>query len=393
INQTCSLWTPSFRRLCLSNFLMFLSWHMLLPVLPSVMIERLELYPFLGGAICLLLTGAMLVLGPFYSYWVDTYKRKYMYMLSLIVMISILFCYNIINNEAELWMLCLAQGMAFGVGTAGIFTLSIDLTVSTQRSAGNMIFNWLARLGMLTGIALGTVLYLQYNFETVIHVSIVAEAIALFAILITHVPFRAPIGVSVCSFDRFLLPRGWLPMLNLIFATIVPGLLIIPSINDTEVYRFMTYEVIIPYFAVAGIGFLVSIFLMRFLWKDKKEVYVQTLVGLIILFTAMLLPVFFVSNAMRFISFVLLGSGLGFITPKFLMMFVMLSKHCQRGTSNMTHLLGWEIGISLGIAISYYLVINSLSETIFLAGLLFSALALFLFVWGTYPYFKKKKKR
>ncbi|KAA6305463.1 hypothetical protein EZS27_042884, partial [termite gut metagenome] len=196
-----------------------------------------------------------------------------------------------------------------------------------------------------------------------------------FAILITHVPFRAPIGVSVCSFDRFLLLRGWLPMLNLIFATVVPGLLIIPSINDTEVYRFMTYEVIIPYFAVAGIGFLVSIFLMRFLWKDKKEVYAQTLVGLIILFTAMLLPVFFVNNAMRFISFVLLGSGLGFITPKFLMMFVMLSKHCQRGTSNMTHLLGWEIGISLGIAISYYLVINSLSETIFLAGLLFSALA------------------
>ncbi|KAA6324446.1 hypothetical protein EZS27_026232, partial [termite gut metagenome] len=118
-------------------------------------------------------------------------------------------------------MLCLAQGMAFGVGTAGIFTLSIDLTISTQRSAGNMIFNWLARLGMLTGIALGTVLYLQYNFETVIHVSVVAEAIALFAILITHVPFRAPIGVSVCSFDRFLLLRGWLPMLNLIFATVV----------------------------------------------------------------------------------------------------------------------------------------------------------------------------
>jgi predicted MFS family arabinose efflux permease len=372
---------------------MFLSWYMLLAVLPPIMIERLELYPVSGGVICLLLTGAMLVLGPFYSYWIDTCKRKYMYMLSLTVMISILFCYTIINNEAELWMLCLAQGMAYGVGTLGIFTLSIDLTVSAQRSASNMIFSWLARLGMITGIALGTVLYLQYNFETVIHVSVVAEAIALCAVLITRVPFRAPIGVRMCSFDRFLLPRGWLPMLNLIFVAVVPGLLIIPSINDTEVYRFMAYEVMIPHFAVAGIGFLVSIFFMKFVWKDEKEVYAQTLIGLMVLFTAMLLPVFSVSSVVRFASFVLLGSGLGFITPKFLMMFVMLSKHCQRGTANMTYMLGWEIGVSLGIAISYYLVINSLSETIFLAGLLSSALALFLFVWRTYPYLKKKKKR
>ncbi|KAA6307791.1 hypothetical protein EZS27_040537, partial [termite gut metagenome] len=211
INQTGSLWTSSFKRLCFSNFLIFLSWYMLLPVLPEVMIERLELYPFSGRVLCLLLTGAMLVLGPFFSYWIDVYKRKYMYMLALIVMTGILFCYTIINNEAELWMLCAAQGMAFGVGTMGIFTLSIDLTVSTQRSAGNMIFSWLARLGMLIGVALGTALYLQYDFETVIHVSVVAEAIALFAVLITRVPFRAPIGARVCSFDRFLLLRAWLP--------------------------------------------------------------------------------------------------------------------------------------------------------------------------------------
>ncbi|MDR2858857.1 MAG: MFS transporter [Mediterranea sp.] len=394
MNQVSSLWTSSFKRFCFSNYLMFLSWYMLLPVLPSVMIERLELYSFSGGIICLLLTGAMLVLGPFYNYWVDIYKRKYMYMLSLIVIISILFCYNIINNEAELWMLCLAQGMAFGVGTTGIFTLSIDLTVSTQRSAGNMIFSWLARLGMLSGIALGTVLYLQYNFETVILFAAIAEIISLFNILTTYVPFRAPIGVRICSFDRFLLLRGWLPMLNLIFVAVVPGLLIIPSVNDVEIYSFMTYEVMIPYFAVAGMFFLLSICFIRFAWKDKTEVYAQTLVGLMMLFTAMLLPLFFVSNVLvLFISFALLGSGLGFVTPKFLIMFAMLSKHCQRGTGNMTHLLGWEIGISLGIAISYYFVINSLSETIFLAGLMFSALALFLFMWGTYPYLKKKKVR
>jgi MFS family permease len=372
---------------------MYLSWYVLFPVLLPVMTGRLGLYPHLGGVVCLLLIGAMLVMGPFYSYLLDTYRRKYMYMFVLVVMASIAFSYGIVNNEAELWMLCLAQGMAFGAGAMGIVTLGIDLTVSTKRSVSCAAFSWWARFGMLGGVVLGTVLYLQYNFETVILVTVVLEMVCLVVILTVHVPFRAPIGVKVFSLDRFFLFRGWLPLLNLIFVAFVPGLFIIPSMSHIRMCDFMGYEMAVPYFAMTGMGFLFSVLLIRFIRNREDVVYIPAITGLLLVFIAILLPVFFAANSVWFFSYLLLGIGLGFVSPTFLTMFVMLSKHCERGTGNVTHLLGWETGILSGIGTSCYLAANELQWMVLDIGLFFSALASFLFFSATYPYFKKKKVR
>ncbi len=50
-----------------------------------------------------------------------------------------------------------------------------------------------------------------------------------------YVPFRAPIVTKLYSFDRFLLLRGWVPAINLILITFIPGLLVPmvhPFLND-----------------------------------------------------------------------------------------------------------------------------------------------------------------
>jgi hypothetical protein len=207
------------------------------------------------------------------------------------------------------------------------------------------------------------------------------------------VPFRAPIGVKVCSLDRFFLLRGWLPVLNLVFAAFVPGLFIIPSMCYVGVYDLMGYKMAIPYFAMAGIGFLLSAMLIRFFRKKENVVYLSAIAGLLFVFMAMLVLVFFVNDIVWFVSFTLLGIGLGFIAPAFLTMFVMLSKHCERGTGIVTYLLGWETGILLGIGTSCYLAANGLQGMVLDVGLFFSALALFLFFSATYPYFNKKRVR
>ena len=51
---------------------------------------------------------------------------------------------------------------------------------------------------------------------------------------------------------------------------------------------------------------------------------------------------------------ILLGLGLGLVMPEFLVMFVKLSHHCQRGTANTTHLLASEVGFASGIAVACY---------------------------------------
>lgn len=41
-----------------------------------------------------------------------------------------------------------------------------------------------------------------------------------------YVAFRAPIGMRLCGMDRFLLPRAWVPALNMLLIAFVPGVLL-----------------------------------------------------------------------------------------------------------------------------------------------------------------------
>lgn len=91
------------------------------------------------------------------------------------------------------------------------------------------------------------------------------------------------------------------------------------------------------------------------------------------------------------ISSVLLGLGLGLTMPEFLMIFVKLSHHCQRGTANTTHLLASEVGISLGIATACYMELDT--DKMLHTGQMVASIALLFFVLVTYPYYIKKKVR
>ena len=54
-----------------------------------------------------------------------------------------------------------------------------------------------------------------------------------------------------------------------------------------------------------------------------------------------------------YIAPVLTGFGVGVIGSRFLLFFIKLAGHCQRGTSQSTFLLSWETGIGLGLVASY----------------------------------------
>lgn len=74
--------------------------------------------------------------------------------------------YAFVTNITELILLSTVQGLAFGIATtARNYTLAIDITNSTLRSAGNVSFSWIARLGMILGIILGVWFDQHYAFK------------------------------------------------------------------------------------------------------------------------------------------------------------------------------------------------------------------------------------
>ena len=144
----------------------------------------------------------------------------------------------------------------------------------------------------------------------------------------------------------------------------------------------------IPFFAVVGVGFLFSVLLAKLVHRKEKAFRI-----IILGISLMMVSFILLEELPAFVSAVLLGLGLGLITPEFLLIFVRLSHHCQRGTANTTHFLAWETGMSLGLAVACYMSVESSVESIYQLGRMVAPIALLLFVLLTYPYFRRRRVR
>ena len=217
-----TLWTAHFIRICIANLLLFVSLYVLFPVLSVEMADRLGVPVAQTGVIFLFFTLGMFLIGPFHAYLVDAYKRKHVYIYAFALMVVAAVGYAFVTNLTELILLSTVQGLAFGVATTAGITLAIDITNSTLRSAGNVSFSWVARLGMILGIVLGVWLYQSYPIRNLLYVSVIAGVLGILVVSGIYVPFRAPIVTRLYSFDRFLLLRSWIPAINMILVTFVP---------------------------------------------------------------------------------------------------------------------------------------------------------------------------
>jgi MFS family permease len=359
----------------------------LFPVLSIEMGDRLGVPVAQTGVAFLFFTLGMFLIGPFHAYLVDAYKRKTVCVFSFALMVAATVGYAFVTNITELILLSTVQGLAFGIATTAGITLAIDVTNSTLRSAGNVGFSWIARLGMILGIILGVWLYQSYSFQNLLSVSVITGAAGILIASGVYVPFRAPIVTKLYSFDRFLLLRGWVPAINMILITFVPGLLIPlvhPFLNDSVLGNM---GIPVPFFVGVGIGYLISLLLARLSFMKEKTLRLVIVgIGLEMLAMSLLDP-----NGSISAPSVLLGLGLGLVMPEFLVMFVKLSHHCQRGTANTTHLLASEVGISLGIATACYLDLDT--DKMLHIGQIVASVALVFFVIATYPYYIRKKVR
>ena len=82
---------------------------------------------------------------------------------------------------------------------------------------------------------------------------------------------------------------------------------------------------------------------------------------------------------------------MGLIGSRFLLFFIKLSRHCQRGTSQSTFLLGWESGIAWGLGLGYALFYAQPSRAL-IVSLTLIVLALIMYNF-THNWFTNHKNR
>jgi hypothetical protein len=162
---------------------------------------------------------------------------------------------------------------------------------------------------------------------------------------------------------------------NLLPVSIVAGLLLSLPVGS-------------HFYALLMGGFLLALLAQRFVFRET-EPKSEVISGFLLLLSSLLVLMFRPESPT---ASVLAGLGLGLTGSRFLIFFIKLSRHCQRGTSQSTFFLCWESGIVLGLALGYACFFRQL-HSLLLVALTLIAVSLLMYLLFTHQWFMHHKNR
>ena len=284
----------------------------------------------------------------------------------------------------------MVQGAAFGLAQMVLTsTLIIDTCESHQRTEANHSATWFGRFALSIGPMVSLLLMqlssltipysdpsLSLSTLNVFFVAMICCFVAVILILSIHFPFRIPEDrMHMMSLDRFFLISGWPLFVNLVLITAAIGLL-------------MSLPVTVDAYGMVMLGFLLALLAQRFVFQDA-ELKSEVVAGLLLIGASLII---LLASRYSPLTTPILGLGLGLVGARFLLFFIKLSRHCQRGTSQSTFMLGWESGLAIGIGLGYYAFRGHTMEMLLTAFSLI-VMALLLYVSLVHKWFLKHKNR
>ena len=380
------LWHRDFWLMALANLLLTMSVYMLIPTLPHWLTAIHGLSALETGIAMGAFGFGLFGFGAFASFLVQRFRRNMVCVwavLSIVALIGLLYYVDIkLCQFMELWFVALQRfllGACFGLAQMVLSsTLIIDTCESYQRTEANHSASWFSRFALALGPLAGLLLERLAGFETVLIAAGGVAVVAAVLILLVSFPFRAPDdNIPMVSLDRFFLPHGFPLFANLQLVTLAMGLLL--SVTFSELF-----------FAMMMVGFLLAIVAQRFVFRDA-EVKSEVISGLLLMGAALLMMLTRTQQVVWYAAPVFIGFGLGIIGSRFLLFFIKLSRHCQRGTSQSTFLLGWESGLAWGIGLGLILFEGDRFTTL-LTSLVLVAAALVVYDY-THRWFVRNKNR
>lgn len=341
------LWNKHFWLLAMANLLLVMSSYMLVATIPL----RMEVrgYSILQIALVMgMFFVGIYLFGSLSGYLVQRYRRKNVFNLSILLLLAVtgvLYYLSSLPYNSFDYMLLVGlrfmQGAFYGLSQLVLLsTLIIDTVETVHRTEANHAATWFGRFALSLGPLAGIYVYQSMNFGSVLILSCICLLVAFVFVNLIRFPFRMPSeDYSRFSFDRFLLKGSHWLFVNVVLVTSVVGVLL--SIEHTP--RF---------YGMMMLGFVIAILAERFVFADA-DLRSEATTGMIVIGIAVLLMITRRQESVSYIVPILIGLGVGLIGSRFLLFFIKMSDHCQRGTSQSTFLLAWETGIGIGLVFSY----------------------------------------
>ena len=381
------LWHRDFWLMAMSNLLLTIAIYMLIPVMPGWLMQTENLTMQETGIIMGAFGVGIFLFGCFTSFLVQHFRRNVACIWAVMLMGALLgWIYYLDLQKSQffgfpiLLVQRLALGAAFGVAQMILSsTLIIDTCESFQRTEANHSASWFSRFALSIGPLTGILVERYAGFSNVLLVAIGCTLAAIIFVMLVHFPFRTPAeDVRVVSLDRFFLPQGWPLTMSLTIVTFIMGLL-------------LTIEISELFYGMVMVGFLVALLAQRFAFRDA-EIESEVITGLVLIGIAVLMMLTRHQAVVYFVAPMFVGFGLGMIGSRFLLFFIKLSRHCQRGTAQSTYFLAWEFGLALGIGVGYG-VLEQQKEPVLQVSLCTAVVAFLFYHFFTHSWYIKHKNR
>ncbi|MEH7347083.1 MFS transporter [Bacillus sp. JJ1532] len=337
------IFNKSFFFIFISNFLIFIGFEMLLPILPAYMIS-LDASPIQIGLVTTLFTIGAVLIRPFVGYFLIDNKRKALAIGASALLMIITLVYPFLNI---IWMLLLLRffhGTAWGVSTTANSTIAVDSIPKSRLGEGLGYFSISTTVGAIIAQSLGIFIYGFYSFDIVIWSSVILNLLAFTALLFvnSHAPIKRE-KEPFRFFDMIFEKSAWFPALLTVITTLGFGAII------TFLVVFGEQQNLDNIFLFFLVNATVSTLLRPYTgkWYDRKGPWSIIIVSAILGFLSLVVLSFATKDFHLIIAAILFGAGYGTIMPCLQTMAVQSVSEEKSGAANATFFSSFDVGVGV----------------------------------------------
>ncbi|NDW19840.1 MFS transporter [Dysgonomonas sp. 216] len=383
------LWTPGYLNVCIANFLMACSFNLLMPSIPLYITEQLGVAQTKTGIVLASYALAIMIIRPFSGYLVDLYSRKKILLISFICYVGMFSGYFFASTVMLFVVVRFFHGITWGLSTVSSSTLAIDLVPSERRAEGIGYYGTFMNVAMAIGPFVAIHIYQVYGFPTLLWCGMGMGLLGIIAVSLIKAPVRPKVEREKISLDRFFLLRAWPIFLNQLLPCFAWG-----TIGPFVAQYGKQIEI-----PNAGIFFLFwagGIILSRiFAGKmvDRGHIHLVNISAM----TIVAISFFVFATAHNIYAFctagLFIGVGFGMMFPALQTLYINMAENNQRGTANSTYLVGFDLGLALGMLIGGYISGIHSFEGLFIVASVLCVISILVYGTISRPLFNKKRLR
>lgn len=373
--------TLNFFILCISSFLFFASFNMIIPELPAYLTS-------LGGEeykglIISLFTLTAGLSRPFSGKLADKIGRIPVMVFGAAVCFIVSLMYPLISSVAGFLLLRFIHGFSTGFTPTGTSAFVADIVPFNKRGEAMGIQSLFGSLGMAAGPALGGLIAANYGINPLFYTS-AATAIASILIILRlkeSVPVKEKLNLSHFKLKRheIIEKRVWMPSSVLFLAVFSFGIVLTIIPDYSEFLGIKNKGLFFAVFTLSSLG-------IRIIAGKASDRYgrIPVLqVSTISMALAMLLIALSSTSTQLLLAGIVFGASVGMNSPTIAAWTIDLSLDQYRGRALATMYIALEAGIGIGAISSGFLFANKAANfpLVFLSGAISALLAFVLLLF------------